>query len=104
MRSKHIQISSFEPNEAQDRIRINLDLPRTLLEQCSAAIEKDAARNRNSLIVEAIEAYLRMLENQWIDEEFAQMADDKRYQSLSLKVAEEFAASDWEALRIRDES
>ncbi|HED03402.1 MAG TPA: hypothetical protein ENI60_01365 [Candidatus Fraserbacteria bacterium] len=57
------------------------------------------ARSRNRLIVQAVEAYLRQLEEALIDAQFAEMEHDERYGELSLQLSREFERSDWEALR-----
>jgi len=44
------------------------------------------------------------LDWQEIDQQFAAMAGDEAYQELSLQLSEEFAGSDWEALRETEES
>lgn len=41
---------------------------------------------------------------QEIDKQFATMADDEAYQELSVQLSEEFAGSDWEALRTAEEA
>lgn len=104
MTSKRTKFYATIPPSQQERVRINLDIPKALLEQLFAATEKGAAKNRNALIITAIESYLKILENLWIDQEFAEMTSDERYRALNLKVAEEFKTSDWEAIRIRDKS
>jgi len=44
------------------------------------------------------------MERQEIDKQFAAIASDEAYQELSLQLSEEFADSDWEALRETEES
>ena len=85
-----------------DRVRINVDLPLPLFERLSQfLLVEQPVRSRNALIVEAVEEYLNRLEEAKIDDEFARMAEDEEYGRLSLRVAEEFAYSDWKALEMR---
>ena len=94
--------SPKEELERKDRIRINIDLPVALLERVTEAVRKGAFRSRNGLIVRAVEEYMKHLEDSWIDQAFARMADDREYQLLNLRVAEEFENSDSEAFRVRN--
>jgi len=52
------------------------------------------------LITAALGYFLDYLERQAIDAQFAAMADDEDYHALNLVLAEEFAASDWEAFEL----
>lgn len=56
----------------------------------------------NDLIVAAITAYLKMYRRKQIDAAFAGMAEDADYQKEAKLLAEEFEASDWEALRLEE--
>lgn len=82
------------------RVRTSLDLPRDLQEQIKQAVHRGAAKSQNALILRAVEEYLDRLKKEWIDEQFAQMEHDERYQALNLQIAREFEVSDWEALQI----
>ncbi len=84
------------------RVRTSLDLPRDLREQIKKAVHRGAAKSQNALIVQAVEEYLDRFEEEWIDEQFAQMEHDERYQALNLQIAREFESSDWEALQITE--
>jgi hypothetical protein len=53
----------------------------------------------NEFVVEAIEEKVRKLTEAEIDAAFAQMADDPDYQSGSVELVQEFAQSDWDALK-----
>ena len=85
--------------QARELVRTTVDLPASLLKDAEQAVKRGAARSRNALISQALEAYLRELEERRIDAEFALMADDPRYQAEMLQIAEEFAQADWEALQ-----
>ena len=56
----------------------------------------------NDLIVTAITAYLKLYKRRQIDALFAGMAEDADYQKQAKLLAEEFEASDWEALRLEE--
>ena len=58
----------------------------------------------NELFVSAIKAYLKMLRRRQIDAAFAGMAEDAEYQKEANLLTEEFEHSDWEALRIGEDS
>jgi len=51
-------------------------------------------------MIAALEHFLDYLERQAIDAQFAAMADDGDYHALNLALAEEFAASGWEAFEL----
>lgn len=59
--------------------------------------------NLNEFFVSAIQAYVKLLQRRQIDAAFAQMAEDADYQKQAQLLAEEFEASDWEALRLSDD-
>jgi predicted transcriptional regulator len=77
------------------RTRLTVDLPRTLVEQADALVARSTARSRNRLIAQALEMYLKQLEEAEIDAQFARMEHDERYRDLSLQLAKEFERSDW---------
>jgi hypothetical protein len=54
--------------------------------------------------VQSLEERLKRLHRELIDREFAQMKNDRQYQRESEVIAQQFAASDREALRVGDES
>jgi hypothetical protein len=57
----------------------------------------------NDFFVTAIQSYLKLLHRRQIDAAFALMAEDADYQKEARLLAEEFEASDWEALRLGEE-
>ena len=87
----------------KDHTRLTVDLPKAFVEQANALVRHSVARSRNRLILQAVEMYLKQLEEAWIDGQFAEMEHDERYRDLSLKLACEFERSDWEALRVGEE-
>lgn len=88
----------------KERTRLTVDLPISLVEQADALVAHGAARSRNRLITQALEMYLKQLEEARIDAQFAQMAHDKRYIQAQLKIAKEFERADWEALQLAEGS
>ncbi len=88
----------------EKRARLTIDLPKTLVEQADAAVACGAAKSRNRLIMQAVEAYLRQLEAARIDAQFAEMEHDERYRRLSLQMSREFERSDWEAFQLGEGS
>lgn len=67
---------------AQDRVRTTVDLPAAVRDRVQQAVERGAARSQNALIVQAIEQWLKDLEREWLDAQFAAMESDESYRSL----------------------
>ncbi len=82
------------------RVRTTVDLPPALLTRAQRIVDEGMVRSRNALMIAALEHFLDYLERQAIDAQFAAMADDEDYRALNLTLAEEFAASDWEAFEL----
>jgi Arc/MetJ-type ribon-helix-helix transcriptional regulator len=82
---------------AQDRVRTTVDLPVSVRVRVQRAVERGAARSQNALIVQAIEQWLKDLERDWLDAQFAPMESDESYRSLQLAIAEEFVPLEKEA-------
>ena len=80
--------------------RTTLALPAALLAAVDQAVREGKAKSRNQLVAAALRRELAALERAAIDQAFAGMADDKAYQEEALKIAEEFAISDWEAFQL----
>lgn len=83
-------------------VRTAVTLPANLVERSQRFIEKGTVPSRNALIVAALEHFLIELERQEIDQQFATMAEDEAYRDLSVRMSEEFADSDWEAMRLAE--
>lgn len=81
------------------RVRTTVALSADLLAEMDAMVGRGAADSRNAFLERAIRQQLAASRRAAIDAEFAQMANDSTYQKEAVQVAEEFAASDWEALR-----
>lgn len=87
-----------------ESVRTTVTLPANLVEWSQRFVEKGTVPSRNALIVAALEHFLIELERQEIDQQFAAMAGDEAYQELNVRLSEEFADSDWEALRSAEEA
>jgi len=83
-----------------ESVRTTVNLPAELVRRSQRFVDDGTVPSRNALIVAALEHFVEHLERRAIDAQFAAMADDADYQSLSLDLADEFAESDWEALEL----
>ena len=81
-------------------VRRTVSLPKSLYEEARLVVESSASPtdSLNGLFVSAIRAYVRLIHRRQIDAKFAGMAKDPEYQKEAAQIAEEFSASDWEAL------
>ncbi len=81
-------------------------LPARVYDEAKAVVQKEKAASGsmslNDLIVAATRRYLRVYQRKQIDAAFAGMARDPDYQKEARLLAEEFASSDWEALRLKE--
>jgi hypothetical protein len=83
-------------------MQTTLRLPRKLYEQAKHLVERESTGSVNDFIVNALAAYMRAIERKAIDDAFIAMAGDKQYQREALRIAEEFAVSDAEALELTE--
>ncbi len=93
------------PKRARARkVQTTLRLPGALYAQAKSLVETgaSAAETLNDFIVAAVRAYVRLLERRRIDAAFRGMAEDAPYHREAQLIAEEFEASDWEALEIAE--
>ncbi|AKG20560.1 CopG family ribbon-helix-helix protein [Calothrix sp. 336/3] len=81
-------------------IRTTLTLPAELLEATDRVVGEGKARSRNEFIARAIRHELAVQKRAEIDAEFAQMANDREYQTETAIIYQEFAQSDWEAWQL----
>jgi hypothetical protein len=72
-------------------------VPRHIYDRAKTVIERFKVSSFNEFVVQAIEEKVHRLTEAEIDAAFAQMAHDENYQRSSLKLANEFLKSDWEA-------
>lgn len=81
-------------------IRTTLALPEDVLRAVDQLVAQGKARSRNDLVAVALRHELAAIERAAIDADLAGMATDPAYLAEAEQIADEFAASDWEALRI----
>jgi predicted transcriptional regulator len=86
----------------EERTRLTVDLPKDLVERADTIVGRGVVRSRNRLIIQAVEAYIKQLEEAALDAQFAEMEHDERYHKLSLRIAREFERAGWEALRLAE--
>jgi len=84
--------------------RTTISIPKHLLASVDEAIRNGQAESRKEFVARAIRQALERLEQQAVDEQFAEMARDPVYQAEARRVAEDFAAADWEALQVAEGS
>lgn len=84
-----------ERKQASTAVRI----PQRLYEEARSLVGQQSKGALTELIADSLRERLRALRKQRIDEAFAGMASDEKYQKETMKIAKEFHASDWHALR-----
>jgi metal-responsive CopG/Arc/MetJ family transcriptional regulator len=84
------------------RVRTTVDLSESLLQRTKQVLSLGVAQSRNALIEHALIEYLDNLDREKIDEEFAEMGHDQRYQALNVQIAKEFENAAWEAFKIAE--
>jgi metal-responsive CopG/Arc/MetJ family transcriptional regulator len=83
----------------EERVRTTIDIPQQLWEKVKAAIKNREFKSQNAFIIQALEMYLKQLEEAWIDEEFTRMKSDEIYKAVNFQIVEELSHSDWEAFQ-----
>ena len=79
--------------------RTTIAVPEELLALADQAVRDGRARSRAELLARALRREFAAERRAAIDAGFARMADDPDYQTEALRIAEEYAVADWEALR-----
>jgi Arc/MetJ-type ribon-helix-helix transcriptional regulator len=106
MRNHNVKRSATRgrTQKAAHNLQTTLRLPKQLYERIKSHVQRDQTVSVNEFIVNALAAYLRAVERKTIDDAFLGMADadDKQYQREALTIAEQFAASDAEALELSE--
>jgi len=76
-------------------------IPKALCAEAEVFVvgEHRSAGSLNQLVCESLKEKIRSLKQQKIDEAFAGMATDEKYQKLTQQISEDFATSDWHSLR-----
>lgn len=90
---KHLHEEKSERKQSSTTVRI----PQPLYEEAKRLAPKN--ETVGELVTESLREKLRSLRKQRIDDAFAGMATDEKYQAETLKVSREFQASDWHALK-----
>jgi hypothetical protein len=104
MRNHNVKRSATRrgPQKTPHNLQTTLRLPKQLYERIKSHVQQDQRLSVNEFIVNALGAYVRAVERKAIDDAFLGMADDKQYQREALAIAEQFAASDAEALELSE--
>jgi hypothetical protein len=71
-------------------------IPQALYEEAKRFAKNESV---GEFVADSLKEKLRRLRKQRIDEAFADMADDEKYQAETLKISREFQQSDWHALK-----
>lgn len=82
--------------------RTTIALPAELLDAADRAVRAGKARSRGDLLSRALRRELAAERRAEIDAAFLEMANDPEYQAEALRITEEFAIADWEALKLGD--
>jgi hypothetical protein len=88
---------SYEEKPDRKQSSTTVRIPQPLYEEAKAFAGKDVTVSE--FVAESLKEKLRRLRKERIDEAFSGMATDEKYQAETLKIAREFQASDWHALK-----
>jgi len=83
--------------------RTTVALPADLLNGIDEAVRSGRAASRNAFLARAVRHELERLQREAIDRQFEMMATDAQYQREARRIADEYASSDWEALRVAED-
>ena len=83
--------------------RTTVALPADLLSAIDAAVRSGRVASRNAFLAHAARHELERLQREAIDRQFEMMATDAHYQREAGRIADEYASSDWEALRVAED-
>ena len=79
-------------------MRTTITIPNSLLTEVDALVGEGGVTTRNQLILEALQHWVKLKQEEAIDKEFAQMAEDSDYIAETLTIESEFEGSDWEVV------
>ena len=85
---------------SSDKMRTTVRLPRSLYDEARRFTEREETESINDFFVNAINAYVKLLQRKQIDAAFSRMAEDAQYQAEAKLVDEEFCQSDWDAFEL----
>jgi len=77
-------------------------LPEDLLIAADRIVQSGMAHTRNELIAAGLRDIIRQINREAIDNDFAGMAADARYQEEAIAICNELAAAKWEAFQERE--
>ncbi len=77
-------------------MRTTVTIPDALVDKVDALVGHNGFTTRNQLIVEALQHWVELKQEEVIDNEFAQMAEDSDYIAETLAIESEFEESDSE--------
>ena len=80
--------------------RTTVALPADLLSAIDAAVRSGRVASRNAFLAHAVRHELERLQREAINRQFEMMATDAHYQREARRIADEYAPSDWESLRV----
>ena len=86
-----------------ETVRTTIAIPLSLLTATDKAVREGKAKSRNEFFATSLRRELALLERSAVDSAFSGMAGDGDYRDESRRLAQEFAASDWEALDRADQ-
>ena len=84
-------------------MRTTITLPDNLAAQADALIGSNGITTRNQIIIEALQHWIELKQEEAIDAEFASMAVDSEYIVETLAIEEEFTQSDREIGRFSND-
>ena len=84
-------------------MRTTITIPDNLVEQADALVGSGGITTRNQLIVEALQHWIQLKQEESIDAEFEYMAEDSDYIVETLAIEDEFAYSDREIVNLNDD-
>lgn len=82
--------------------RTTVALPIDLLKAADRVVGRGLFASRADLLSQALRRELAAQERAAIDAAFEEMGNDPEYQREALRITEEFAVADWEALQLGD--
>lgn len=84
-------------------MRTTITIPDALAAEADALVGKCGITTRNQLIVEALQNWIELKQEELIDDEFAMMTDDADYISETLRIESEFEYSDREVANLNND-
>ncbi len=86
------------------RVRTTVSIAADLLRRVDLAVKEGVAASRNEFLAVALEKLLSAHRRERIDAAFAEMAEDRTYQSEALELEDEFQHADAQAWHLADDT